>query len=353
VAVRVCVIVNPAAGGGKAGRVANPVAQTLAAHGLEVRAVNAEGTERSRALARQAALGGEIVAVLGGDGMVGLVADAVRDVPDAVLGVLPAGRGNDLARVLGIPSDPLAACATIAHGVARKMDVGEIRPTPSSPTPSGRRTFVGIASVGLDSDTNRIANEASPRWGGLVYAYAMLRALPRWRRVRFEIELDPPGARHTITGYSVAAANSRAYGGGMRLAPHALLDDGLLDVVAIEHVSRLRLLSNVPRVFLGAHLGLSWVHVFRARELEISADRPFTLYADGDPVSALPVRVRALAAAVRVLVPAERTAKRVELIAGAAGAGGPFGAPVPAVAVPQGARAVERAPAADVPRPAR
>ena len=202
---------------------------------------------RSRALAREAARAGETVAVLGGDGMVGLVADAVRDIPEAVLGVLPAGRGNDLARVLGIPRDPLAACATIADGVARKMDVGEVSPARSDASPAGRRTFVGIASLGLDSDANRIANEASPRWGGLVYAYGMLRALLGWRRASFEIELDPPARRRAISGYSVVAANSRAYGGGMRIAPHALLDDGQLDVVAIEHVGKLRLLLESCR----------------------------------------------------------------------------------------------------------
>ena len=346
-------IVNPSAGSGKAGRVAGAVVRALEGYGLQVRAVQADSAARSRALARDAALSGEIVAVLGGDGMIGLVADAVRDVPDAVLGVLPAGRGNDLARVLGIPRDPLAACATIANGIARKMDVGEVSPARSSASPAGRRTFVGIASLGLDSDANRVANEASPRWGALVYAYGMLRALLGWRRARFEVELDPPGPRHAITGYSVAAANSRAYGGGMRLAPHALLDDGQLDVIAIEHVSKLRLLLNLPRVFVGAHVGLSWVHFFRAREIEISADRPFTLYADGDPVSALPVRVRALSGAVRVLVPAERTAARGGATTRAGRASGPFGAQAADAPAPAAKPAIGSAPAPDAPSSAR
>jgi diacylglycerol kinase family enzyme len=108
----------------------------------------------------------------------------------------------------------------------------------------------------------------------------------------------------SFTGYTVAAASSGAYGGGMMLAPQARLDDGLLEVVLIEEVSRLRFLANLPRVFKGTHVELPTVRVLRAKEVEISADRPFTLYADGDPIAELPARVRALPGAVRVLVPA-------------------------------------------------
>jgi diacylglycerol kinase family enzyme len=176
------------------------------------------------------------------------------------------------------------------------VDIGEV----------GGRAFVGIASVGFDSDANRIANEA-PSWlGGLVYAYGALRALASWRPATFTVELDPPGERHTLTGYSIGAANSKAYGGGMFAAPDALLDDGLLEIVACEHVSRWRFLTSVmPRVFKGTHVELPTVRTFRASEVEISADRPFTMYADGDPIGELPVRARAVRGAVNVLVPLE------------------------------------------------
>jgi len=310
VAPPVCLIVNPAAGGGRAGRVAAAVVRTLQGYGLTVRRVDTRDLDHARALAREAAENRETAVALSGDGMVGAIADVLREAPEAVLGVLPGGRGNDLARVLGIPDDPLLACATIADGVVRAMDVGEV----------GGRAFVGIASAGFDSDANRIANDAPARLGNLVYAYGALRALLSWRAVRFEIQLDPdgdpPGQRHEFTGYTVAAANSRAYGGGMLLAPAAVLDDGLLDIVAIERVGRLRFLANLPKVFSGAHVELPSVRVFRAAEVEISAARPFTLYADGDPIGELPVRVRAVREAVRVLVPA-----------GPASASGPFSSP--------------------------
>jgi YegS/Rv2252/BmrU family lipid kinase len=296
----VCLLVNPSAGGGRAHRSAPDVQRRLRELGLEVRRVDTRDLAHARALALEAARAGEVVAVLSGDGTIGAVADALREVPGAVLGVLPGGRGNDLARVLAIPQDPLAACATIARGVARAMDVGEVN----------GRAFVGIASVGFDSDANRIANEAPSRLGNLVYVYGALRALIAWRPARFEIELDPPGERIGVTAYTVGACNSRAYGGGMRAAPDALLDDGLLDVIALENVSKLAFLTRIlPKVFSGRHISEPGVRVWRAREISIGADRPFAMYADGDPIGELPLRVRALAGAVQVLTPDDEAAR--------------------------------------------
>ena len=298
----VCLIVNPAAGGGKSARLAPEMERALRQEGLTVRREQTRDLEHARTLAREAAAAGEVIVTLSGDGLLGVVADALREHPGAVIGVLPGGRGNDLARVLGIPEDAHKACATIASGVPRPVDLGFVD---EPGAPGGGRAFVGIASAGFDSEANRIANEA-PSWlGGLVYAYGALRALISWRPARFEIELQPSGERRSFTGYTIAAANSRAYGGGMFLAPEAMLDDGLLEVVVTEHVGKLSFLANLPKVFKGEHVLLPSVHVFRAEEVLISADRPFTLYADGDPIGELPVRVRALAGAATIITPAD------------------------------------------------
>jgi len=317
VSAPVCLIVNPSAGGGKAGRVAPEVERALREHGLEVRRVDTRDLSHARELAEEGARAGETVVVLSGDGMIGVVADVLRHFPGAVLGVLPGGRGNDLARVLNIPQDPIAACAVIADGVPRAMDLGEVESQAEIRQEAGpgqlgtalavahRQAFVGIASVGFDSVANRIANEA-PAWlGNLVYAYGALRALASWRPARFEIELDPPGKRLNFTAYTVGACNSKTYGGGMRAAPDAMLDDGLLEVVMLESIGKLAFLTKIlPKVFKGTHVELPSVHVFRAAEVDISADRPFTMYADGDPIGELPLRVRAVRGAVSVLVPA-------------------------------------------------
>jgi YegS/Rv2252/BmrU family lipid kinase len=297
----ICLLVNPAAGGGKAARLAPQAERALRSHGLKVRRVDTRDLPHARELAVSAASAGERVVVLSGDGAIGVVAEALRAVPGAVLGVLPGGRGNDLARALGVSQEIDQACATIAGGVVRAMDVGEVLGGNGEPA----RSFVGIASAGFDSDANRIANEA-PSWlGNLVYAYGALRALLAWRPARIEIELDPPGERRSFLAYTVGACNSRSYGGGMRAAPDALLDDGLLEVIVLENVGKLSFLTKIlPRVFSGEHVREPCVHMFRAREVSIEADRPFTMYADGDPIGELPLRVRAVPGAINVLVPA-------------------------------------------------
>jgi len=304
----VCLIVNPAAGGGRAARLAPRALAELGTHGLVVHRSDTRDLEHARELALEAARAGETVAVLSGDGAIGAIADALRAVPGAVLGVLPGGRGNDLARVLGV-GELQRACETIAHGVRRAIDLGEvISDGRGRGVLDGERAtaFIGIASVGFDSDANRIANEA-PAWlGNLVYAYGALRALLSWHPARFEIELDPPGERHSFSAYTIGAANSRTYGGGMRAAPDALLDDGLLEVVVLESVGKIAFLTKIlPRVFKGTHVREPCVHVFRAREVTIDADRPFAMYADGDPIGQLPLRVRSVPGAIDVLVPAD------------------------------------------------
>jgi YegS/Rv2252/BmrU family lipid kinase len=296
----VCLIVNPSAGGGKAGRIAPDAERELRALGLTVRRCDTRDLAHAGQLAREAAGRGETIVALSGDGLIGAIADTLRELPRAVLGVIPGGRGNDLARVLGIPDDPRAAAAIVAAGHTRSVDLGIV----AGGTSGDEAAFVGIASAGFDSDANRIANEAPPWLGGLVYAYAALVALVSWKPARFEIELDPPGERRSFTGYTVGAANSRAYGGGMRAAPDALLDDGLLEVVVLETVPKLSFLTKIlPKVFSGGHVREPSVSVFRAREVSIAADRPFTMYADGDPIGELPVRVRAQQAALTMLLP--------------------------------------------------
>ena len=265
----------------------------LTAAGIEHRTVQTRSLDHARELAGQAAARGEAAVAFGGDGLVGAVADALRRRGDGVLGILPGGRGNDFARVVGIPLEPVAACAVLADGVERALDLGD----------AGGRTFVGIASCGFDSDCNRIANETRLVRGNLVYVYAALRGLIAWRPAAFRIELDG-GEAVSMVGFNVVAANSRAYGGSMYVAPDASLEDGLLDVLWITAMPKLRFLRLLPTVFKGRHVRYPEVEVRRAREVHISADRPFTMYADGDPIAELPVTVRALPRAVRVIVPA-------------------------------------------------
>jgi YegS/Rv2252/BmrU family lipid kinase len=293
---RVSVIVNPSAGGGRAGRLLGPVTEALLARAVDHRVEPTHSLEHAVELALEAAAEGRVAAAFGGDGLVGAVAGALRH-SEGIVGVLPGGRGNDFARVLGIPSDPVEAVEALISGTVAPVDLGEVH----------GRTFVCIASCGFDSEANRIANETRLVRGNLVYAYGAVRALAAWRPARFELTLDG-GRRHVVTGYSVGAANSKAYGGGMYAAPGALLDDGLLDIVTLAVMPKRRFLfSLMPKVFKGTHVNEPEVTVLRAAEVAISADRPFTMYADGDPIAELPVTVRALPAAVKVIVPSRMT----------------------------------------------
>lgn len=282
-------LVNPAAGGGRARELLPAAERALTAAGLEYRIVYTEGLVHGCEQARAAAAAGELPVVLSGDGLIGQVGGALAGSGSAI-GVIPGGRGNDFARVIGIPVEVEGAVAVLAEGAARQIDVGEV---------NGAR-FLCIASCGFDSDANRIANKSRIK-GRLVYAYAALRALVAWKPALFTLTLE--GRREQFRGYSVAAANSRAYGGGMFIAPDAELDDGLLDVVRTGEVSKLRFLRHLPQVFEGRHVENEEVRVSRAAEVRIEADRPFAVYADGDHIADLPATVRILPGALRVIAP--------------------------------------------------
>jgi YegS/Rv2252/BmrU family lipid kinase len=289
---RLALIVNPVAGGGRPARALPQVQAELRARDIEQRFEYTKSLGHARELALEAAANGEVAVAFGGDGLISAVADALKHT-GGIVGVLPGGRGNDLCRMLGIPLKAVAACGVLVSGVERELDLGE----------ADGRTFAGIASCGLDSVVNRIANETTVVRGSPVYALALLRALPSWRAAGFEVRIDDDAPRRFM-GYSVAAANSRQFGGGMRLAPDASLTDGLLDVVIIEDMPKLRYLRLAPTVFSGRHLRYREVSVLRGREVHISATEPFTLYADGEAIAELPVTVRVLPSAVRMIVPA-------------------------------------------------
>jgi YegS/Rv2252/BmrU family lipid kinase len=262
---------------------------------VRYRLVHTESLEHGVNEARAAAEAGEAPVVMSGDGLVGAIGGALAQT-DAAMGIIPGGRGNDLSRVLGIPKEPSASVAILAAGHQREIDVGEA---------NGRR-FLCIASCGYDSECNRIANKTRFVRGNLVYAYAAIRALASWKPAAFRVVLDDRDPIE-FKGYSVAVANSRAFGGGMFIAPHAELDDGLLDVITISDVSKLRYVRGLPKVFKGEHIHNEEVTELRAGTVEISADRDFAVYADGEHLTDLPATLRTLTHALRVIAPPKPT----------------------------------------------
>ncbi len=289
---RLLVLCNPTAAGGRAVRRLPEVETELRRLGADFTTVQTLDAGHAHDLAAEAGGEGTRVVAVGGDGMLRPLAAALRHT-DGSLAVIPAGRGNDFARVVGIPEDPVAAARMAVDGRERMIDVAEV----------DGEVFLGIASLGFDSDANRIANESRVIRGNLVYLYAALRALWSWEPGNFTVTVD--GEAHQLTGYSVGAANSKAYGGGMYVAPQAELDDGQLDIVALGNVSKLTFLGRVlPKVFKGTHIGEDYVTVLRGRRIEIAADRRFRVYADGDPIADVPVTITVAQRCLRVVGPA-------------------------------------------------
>lgn len=232
---------------------------------------------------------GELVAALGGDGLIAAVAaGAVRS--GAALVPLPGGRGNDFCRYLGIPADPVVAARAVPSWANRQIDVGKV----------GDRVFLGVASVGIDSLTNEYANRAA--WARQFgYAVGLGRALLGYRWETFDLVVD--GRQEEVRGWSVAVGNTGRYGGGMRMCPEAEVDDGYLDLVTIGPVRRSRLLLSLPRLYNGTHITVPGVVSRRVKEVRIAmptASRAFTVFADGDPVGSVPVDITVESAALTV-----------------------------------------------------
>ncbi|MEZ5078352.1 MAG: diacylglycerol kinase family lipid kinase [Solirubrobacterales bacterium] len=283
-------IVNPHSAGGRALKTLRRVEQVLDVRRTEFRVERTRSLEHGVEQALLAVEAGEVPVAMSGDGLLGAIGGAMAGT-DTPLGLVPCGRGNDLARVLEIPTDPVAAIDLVLRGHSRRIDVGEV---------NGRR-FLGVASIGFDSEATRVANETHFLRGSAVYAYAAIRTLIGWKPARFTLQIG--NDRHRLSGYSVSVANSRAYGGGMFIAPDAELDDGRFDVVCVGEVGKLRFAGNLPRVFKGTHVEKDEVQVFRAARLELSASRPFPVYADGEALGELPATLRVLPRALSVLVP--------------------------------------------------
>jgi YegS/Rv2252/BmrU family lipid kinase len=292
--VRALLVFNPTAGGGRGGRLAPRVAELLAAHGVEVVQHQTRSLEDARVAACEAARDVDAVAAMGGDGTVGACAAGLADAgpgAGAALAVIPAGGGNDAARSLGLPArDPLAAAALLTRLRRRPADLATV----------AGRGYLNVAGAGFDSEVNRVANQHLG-WAGNHprYVGAVLVQLAVGRTNRFRLVLD--GHAQEVTGWLIAVANGPSYGGGMHVAPRASLADGLLDVIVIADIGKLEFLRTFPKVFTGRHIEHPAVAVHRAAKVELDADRPLHVYADGEPAGTLPATFEVRPAALTVL----------------------------------------------------
>ncbi len=296
------VLVNPAAGRGAARRALPELEHRAGAAGLPL-VVTASREALVAGAERAAADGAERLLVAGGDGTLHQVVQALAGRSTA-LGILPVGSGNDLAATVGVPRRLAAAFRLALEGPVRALDLGRVSAGDAA------CHFAGVAGVGFDSEVARRILESDGGFGGRlrggsIYVYGVLRTLGSFRPPRIELEHD--GGRWEGRAMLVSFANTYRFGGGMRIAPNALPDDGLLDFVVVREISKATLLRVFPRVYRGTHLAHPAVETFRARRLVLRLDREMTIVGDGEPM--VPVgpggaRVEIEPGALRVVGPA-------------------------------------------------
>ncbi len=280
-------LVNPAAGGGAAPEAAVPVARRLREAGATVEVTYSPGPHAMEALVAEAVARGDVVVSVGGDGMVASLAGPVAR-HGGLLGLVPAGRGNDFARMLGIPEDLDGRVSLLLQGDQRTVDLVSWTP------PSGEaRVVAGSVYAGVDARAAEIVDRSQRLPTSLQYPVAAVRALLAYRPGRYRIDVDGVASEHVAA--TVVVANSRYYGKGMRIAPAAEVADGLLDVVVVGAATRRRLLRSLPRIYSGSHVELPEVVLLRGTRIELSADAdpPVPVGGDGEPLGHLPGRAAA------------------------------------------------------------
>ncbi|MFF1877420.1 diacylglycerol kinase family protein [Leifsonia sp. NPDC058230] len=292
----VVVAVNPMASFGHRAEVGPLAIRRLrdAGHNvIDIDQANIELLRRETIRAVEA--GADALVVVGGDGMANLGANIVAQT-DIPLGIVPSGTGNDLADGLGIPIDDTeAAIARLLDALGRPprvIDAATVR--------HGELTtwFAGVLSAGFDAIVNERANLMTRPRGRSRYVFALLRELATLKPIPYEIVAD--GVPSSTGALLISVANNRALGGGMRIVPHADLEDGMLDLFVVTPMSRLAFLRVFPKVFSGAHTELPVVSFQRVRSVTLTAPGVIA-YADGERIGPLPVEITVVPGALKVL----------------------------------------------------
>lgn len=285
-------LVNPAAGRGRARRTAALALPRLREAGCTVQVLEGRDAENALGLARGAvAAGVETLVACGGDGLVHLAVQALAGTSTR-LAVLPAGSGNDVARYAGVPRrDPQRAADIAAAGRTRTVDLAR----------AGATWFLTVLAAGFDARVSERAHQMLRPGGRMRYHLATLAELRHLGPLSYILDLDGVPLRRDAV--LVAVGNGPSFGGGLRITHGALLDDGLLDVVVVHPLSRRRLLATYPRLLDGSHTGIAEYEHHRARRVTVAADGVVG-YADGERVGPLPLTVEVVPRALRLVTAA-------------------------------------------------
>jgi len=275
--MKILVITNPSARGGKALRLLPKIRQWLSASPHQFSFITPPSSEEMRLEIRNAAAEGiEALLLIGGDGTVhqALPAIAETKIP---FGFLPCGRGNDFARNIGLPSKLKKSCFLPANPSFHQVDLPRINHIP----------FIAVAYVGFDAEVNKLANEGRGYFGGtLGYIVCVLKTLKNFRPFEIEITIDDHTWRERVM--MVTVANAPFYGGGMKIAPDADMNDGIFDLCIVQEISKLELLQQFPKVFKGTHIFHPRVLMKTGKTIKLVSDENREIFADGEYVGSLP-----------------------------------------------------------------
>ena len=295
---RVFVVVNPVAGGGRTGRTWPRLRDSLSRLGAKLHVAETTRVGAGIELAARAVRDGwsRVVAV-GGDGTANEVVNGVMEASgtgEAVVAVIPTGRGRDVCRNLGIARDPHVAAQRVLAGEETIVDVGAVEFRDGR-----RRYFINAAGIGFDA---AVAARARTGWapGTLGYLLAVLKSLGRYQPYLMTVTRDsePPSLRRVA---AVVVANGAYYGGGMKIAPAADPTDGRLDVVILGDLGRLELLRWLPTVYSGQHLRSLKITAHPGRNIALNSTGSLPAHVDGEPLPETPVRVSVHPRALRVI----------------------------------------------------
>jgi diacylglycerol kinase (ATP) len=283
-------LLNPIAGGGRAAQIWAPLAALVNAAGADARVELTRGREHAVSSARDAAAQERIVVAVGGDGLVRDVAEGVV-AAGGTMAIVPAGRGNDLARALNLPPGVTGLADLLLTAEPRTLDVIDLDGT----------IVVGNIYCGIDSVSNAIIN--NNRWmpAKLLYRLAPIRAIMSWRAPTYTLTID--GATRTVKAHTVVVGNSGAYGHGLRIVPSARPDDGHLDVLVVGDGPKRNVASFMRDAQRGTHVDRPEVDVTIAHEVTIEADRPLPVCGDGEELTTLPATMHIRPAALQLLAP--------------------------------------------------
>lgn len=307
------VIINPASAAGATGNAWPGIASDLRTHFGAFTPMFTEGPGQAIELAAAAARKGiKLIIACGGDGTISEVANGILiSGKDAELGLLPSGTGGDFRKTVGVPRRARDAAEILRTGRSRRIDVGRVIFT-TTRGEQETRYFLGVASFGMTAEVIERVKQRNPEWlpfkgpkwlsGRLSFGMSMLQTAIQSKATRVVVQTDEQPEQH-LTLVALCIANARYFGGGMKIAPDAKLNDGRFDVVSVGDLGAFKIFSNAPRLYLGAHLGMQQVGHALAAKVQARAavqTEEVSIEVDGELPGRLPATFQIVPGALRV-----------------------------------------------------